>query len=389
MKGQLFILHDLGNKEPITSRDIPTIIATLPKDSKYNEFMKVYRNEKVFIPGLTDAEMFKLDTIMKFEMQTVNGEKCSTWQKSAYYFGNIPRHVFGTVVGATASFNDLKKQLSRLELNNKLRSEEAEPTMDVNDKLVMYTPVNSDEKEYESSTISFKKGYIADEVAKKLFLVDVEEWSKLMCDTPSGNIFEAAVHEFIGAHPHALPPTAMTHMPASTTSKKSDSSKKTALTKLWPTSTNTWDVVILNANQRLSLVSGSYYYPRKPNFPVVDSFVYKKLKKVHHLVCFQMTLKATHKPTLSTIQKFMGEFKKTFTLNGNPAEIVVDTSGSLQLKFGTTTEALTLSIIYITRNEALKKYQNIHESTGTDAEKESAKNTWACVDQYWCDVPKL
>ena len=97
---QLLVLHDIGNGSPITSRTLPTVIATSPKYEKYNEFMKGEFSRRFYAPLYTDEEMdFAAQKVFPncdYTKVWPGDPTCTTWQRAAYYFGNVPRHVFSS-----------------------------------------------------------------------------------------------------------------------------------------------------------------------------------------------------------------------------------------------------------------------------------------------------
>jgi hypothetical protein len=379
LQHDLFVLHDLGNDSPMTPKHLPTVVATSPKLSKYHEFAKGNSRE-FYVPLLESFEMTALSKKVapSFSYHGVwPGVECKRWQDAAFYYGNVPRNVFST----RSDQEKIVDQLRRLSFSQ-LKDLNGLPTTEVNDWLVELIPVRQD---YTSKTYRYRPGYVTDEIAFKQLVANLDEWEKIVQFTTSGHMFETVLHWFLAKFPEKLHLDQMWELhprappaPLAVTAE---------LRTFWPTA-DAWRSVPFSSDQVTSLQPSVYYYPMKPNFAVVDSFLFlrsKKSKKKIALLCFQMTLQRSHETTGEKLQAFITEFNSRFTLDGLKLNLCLNASRT-GLSLAATPPSpeqgaaasydLELHLIYLTKEEKFFAHQKLKGGSATD------RTIWSCIKQY-------
>ena len=155
----LLVLHDLGTDAPVTPSDLPTVLATSPKEDKYKEFRKNASNACLFyVPLFTDAEMdYMAANIMPSDhnydaawQEPRKRKQCTCWRDVAYFYGNVPRLVFGR----SSFHNSIINQL------DSLRQEKMELRIPPESRIpaiVEYVPST----DFKNVSIQFRSGYVA------------------------------------------------------------------------------------------------------------------------------------------------------------------------------------------------------------------------------------
>jgi hypothetical protein len=129
----------------------------------------------------------------------------------------------------------------------------------------------------------------------------------------------------------------------------------------------------------------------KPNFAVVDSFLFppsKKSKKKVALLCFQMTLQRSHETAGEKLQAFITEFNSRLKLDGLKLNLCLNASGTgLSLvatppspeQGAAASYDLELHLIYLTKEEKFA-HQKLKGGSAED------RTIWSCIKQYRCST---
>jgi hypothetical protein len=386
-KNDLLVLHDLGKDAPMTSRDIPTVLATWPKYEKYNEFMKG-GGLPFYVPLFTDDEM---EVMSKYFFPDIDFNRIDagwkTWRDAAHLFGNVPRQVF---LDPDAEMEITKAQLTTYVMGKSVEVlgrvlEQA--SQGVNDRLVYYVPSSN----YKRVDIHFRRGCIVQTVVKEMIAKKLQGWHTIVRFAQYGAVFENVLHEFLATFPSKLNVDKIRLLQENGEPSADDRSKANAnLHEMFPESA--WNPVLFCDGTRVVLKTLHYYYPRKANFAVIDSFVYCRegSAKLANLLCFRMTIAEEHRTTPAKLESFVENFNKCFSHSDKPAEISVDDEGTPTLKLGSATVKLIIHLVYVTQDGK----QFVHQPlTDTDEEKNAErirfKRLWKNVIQYCSGPPSV
>jgi len=300
------------------------------------------------------------------------GGACKSWQDAAFYYGNVPRSVFSNLSDA----EKVNTQLTSLTLT-KLSDLNGSPTTTVHDWLVELIPTSP---HYTTKKYRYRPGFVTDEIAFKQLAANLDEWERIVNFTSKGHMFEAVLHRFLAKFPEKLRLDDMWSLHPTPPPVKLSANAE--LRNYWPKAAS-WRAVPFSPDQITSLKHGVYYYPTKPNFAVVDSFLFLRPQTTKIvLVCFQITLQTSHETKGRTLQKFIAEFDSSFTLDELKLSICAKAAGlTLQATSDqkSASYALELHLIYLTKDSTFA-HQALQDGVKQD------KQLWSRIKQYCCST---
>ena len=380
--GNILVLHDLGRDAPLTKRTLPTVLATSPTYDKYKEFSKAPNKHFFFVPMPTDAELDFMATHMmppdhNYDVAWTGSGKTEplrTWQQVAHFYGNVPRCVFGPSSCHTA----IESQITNLSLETIRTCPSGEAQIDVNDWLVDYVP----KSEYGGFMVRFRQGYVAERLADRMFQGWLAQWDTIVNFTHNGHVFEVIVHEFLARYPTSLLGSNIVPLLDKTQKggAKLDSKVISSFLK------------DLKGKKRMRSYSGSiinlgsylYYYPAEGSFPVIDSFVFipQVAKKKISLLCFRMTIAASHKTKGSTLRDLLGQLSARFSYDNEPLEIVLNDKKWMVKRQSPPFFDLEIHLVYIVSHANYDTFrrQELKDPEGFDS-------LWDMIHQYKCKPP--
>jgi hypothetical protein len=302
---------------------------------------------------------------------------------AAYYYGNVPRHVFSN----KSSENKVIMQLKALNVDG-IANSTAEAFIRVNDVLVEYVP-SGDNK---SAEIRFRRGYVLKCLETMLWTKWIMEWDRIVRFSTNGHMFEEIIHNFMARFPQRMTPTDIKPLHPKGTPQ---SPLTPHFIGLWP---QKWDACQFSSDSVVQLKTQRYYHPHELNFPVIDSFVFDHdvTSNTVHLLCFQMTMSQRHQTDESELEAFGEAFAERFQYDEHALKIEMGTVGTgaaqyngpvLVVDKGTTKETMPLVIhlVYVVAYDSLNafSYQNLI------GQKESwYGELWDAVHQYKSGPPK-
>ena len=194
----VLVLHDLVGDAPLTSRALPTVLATRSNAASCHEFTKVNRSYCFYVPFPTDAEMDFMATHLIPSDHNYDraweGVSCKSWREVAYFYGNVPRLVFGR----RSQHDAIVYQLGSLDLG---RTKTCPYGPEVYPWLLEYVPT----QHYTRWFARFRQGYVTVCIADKLHAWLDGKWEKIVRFGNHGHVFEGIAHEALIRHPEGLP----------------------------------------------------------------------------------------------------------------------------------------------------------------------------------------
>jgi hypothetical protein len=217
-----------------------------------------------------------------------------------------------------------------------------------------------------------RKGYIADKASTEVMRKSLKEWSRIANYTNNGAVFEATVHSFLSQYPSCLDCSKMEALGGSM-----------AMLPQWPKKGARWNLVQLAPATRAKLCSGTYYYMRDMNFPLIDSFWFhhEGNAKVASLVCFQMTIAKGHQPTYAAVDKFISLMNDRFySSRGDTDLVTVNDVGGLSLRGNVT---LKMFVVYVLSHETFAGFgkQSLPKEPGLAKGAKKIERLWKLVQQ--------
>ena len=303
------ILHDLGKDDPATPDWLPTVLATSPKASKYNEFLKssCIGAPKFYAPLYSDDEMELVATNV---WRTQRADQEGTWQERAAKYGNVPRLVFeataekATAWTETAMTNIVAVSSNAAACTNFLNGDLQAGTSDT---LLCYVPSPTYTR-YEN--VVTRSPWVLQQLTAKRYDVVISAARDAILNTSDGVTFERAMLLLlVGDNGSLFTKDSITVQHAADGNGHVDLFDQSA-----PLLPLQHGCQVVNFPNRTNFLMGNtLYVPHSRTFPLVDAFVYVPAvgnQIAAQLICFQFTIAKDHKPTASTLKSFIEEFNK-------------------------------------------------------------------------------
>ena len=231
----------------------------------------------------------------------------------------------------------------------------------------------------ESRSLQFHSTWIVGEG-------QLSRWNEIVNYTKNVEVFKAVVHEFLSKFPWKLPLNQAKEL------LRSGDKGVGNLPVNWK---EEYTSQMFYTGTPVSLVPNRYYYPDKPNFPVIDSFIFIKDTPAWkaQLICFQITRNKKHSPNTSSLNQLFTQFTTGFTFLKDDMEKSTCLGlheGKPCIKLDGVKDPLPVEvhIIFIT-SESDFRYQELRDDDDDSQTSADARQFWKQVKQYRCGPPTV